>query len=417
MRERGSSFAGGVGAAAHALAELPLVFKRLRDPDSRINHYAKRFDAIPSGWSFGDAGAPGLDGYVLLSRIDGDLQRQSIELVSLSDMKTHYTWLPDVNELMADVDPIPQRSENERWTLSHFQTLHPFVNADGGLILKDNYSPMVRTDACSHPMWLLADRIYSHSTEVDANGDFWVPAHPPQEPDSRWPASYANDSLDRVTLDGKRVESISLTKVFTDHDLLGKLFPILTYYDDPLHLNDIQPVLEDGPFWKKGDLFVNLRGPSMVMLYRPSTNEIIWMKEGPWLKQHDVDILDDHRISVFSNNVRDYGKGTRVEEVVDVMIYDFSTGEVTRPWRDAFLKYDVETTFAGLSEVLPGGNLMVEETFGGRLLIFDKDGNIVQQYLNRAGDGQVYAMAWTRYIEPSVGDALVKVLEKVNCNG
>jgi hypothetical protein len=81
------------------------------------------------------------------------------------------------------------------------------------------------------------------------------------------------------------------------------------YNDDPTHLNDIQPVLADGPYWKKGDLFVSLRNISSIMLYRPSTDQIVWMKRGPWLSQHDVDILDDHRISVYDNNVQDRGAG------------------------------------------------------------------------------------------------------------
>ena len=75
--------------------------------------------------------------------------------------------------------------------------------------------------------------------------------------------------------------------------------------DDPIHLNDIEPVRKDGPYWRKGDLFLSLRSPSTVMLYRPSTNKVIWRKDGPWSKQHDVDILDDHRISIFNNNGRE----------------------------------------------------------------------------------------------------------------
>ena len=60
---------------------------------------------------------------------------------------------------------------------------------------------------------------------------------------------------------------------------------------DPIHLNDIQPVNFDGGFWKKGDVFLSLRHQSMILLYRPSTNEIIWKGTGPFFLQHDVDIL------------------------------------------------------------------------------------------------------------------------------
>ena len=83
------------------------------------------------------------------------------------------------------------------------------------------------------------------------------------------------------------------------------LFTKGMYNHDPIHLNDIEPVLADGPYWKKGDLFLSLRNVSAVMLYRPSTDEIVWIKRGPWIAQHDVDILDDHRIGIYDNAVEE----------------------------------------------------------------------------------------------------------------
>ena len=37
-------------------------------------------------------------------------------------------------------------------------------------------------------------------------------------------------------------------------------------------------------------------GMSLIALYRPSTGRILWTRAGPWSAQHDVSILDDHRI-------------------------------------------------------------------------------------------------------------------------
>ena len=39
-----------------------------------------------------------------------------------------------------------------------------------------------------------------------------------------------------------------------EHLIIGKLN---TFSNDPIHLNDIEPVLIDGPFWKKDDVFLN----------------------------------------------------------------------------------------------------------------------------------------------------------------
>ncbi|WP_369817405.1 MULTISPECIES: arylsulfotransferase family protein [Actibacterium] len=68
----------------------------------------------------------------------------------------------------------------------------------------------------------------------------------------------------------------------------------------------------DGPCWQQGDLFVSMRHISTVMLYRPSTNRVLWLREGPWSSQHDVDIVDDHTIAAFNNNVFDKGSGARI---------------------------------------------------------------------------------------------------------
>ena len=41
----------------------------------------------------------------------------------------------------------------------------------------------------------------------------------------------------------------------------------------------------------------------MVILYRPSTNKIIKIIEGEFYNQHDVDIIDENKISIYNNNV------------------------------------------------------------------------------------------------------------------
>ena len=57
--------------------------------------------------------------------------------------------------------------------------------------------------------------------------------------------------------------------------MIHRIFSQDSFKSDPTHLNDIQPVLKDGPYFKKGDLFLSLKFLSMVILYRPETNKII----------------------------------------------------------------------------------------------------------------------------------------------
>ena len=78
---------------------------------------------------------------------------------------------------------------------------------------------------------------------------------------------------------------------------------------------------------EKGDVFLSLRHQSMILLYRPLTNEIIWKGTGPFFHQHDVDILDSHRISIFNNNSKNFVNGDVVDGNNEVVIYDFKTNE------------------------------------------------------------------------------------------
>ena len=55
-------------------------------------------------------------------------------------------------------------------------------------------------------------------------------------------------------------------------------------------------------FWEKGDLFLSLRNLSAIVHYRPSNNKIINYITGPFIKQHDVDIISDEEIMIFNNN-------------------------------------------------------------------------------------------------------------------
>jgi hypothetical protein len=195
------------------------------------------------------------------------------------------------------------------------------------------------------------------------------------------------------------------------------MFTAGDYQKDPVHLNDIQPVLKDGPYWKAGDLFLSFRHMSMIMLYRPATDEIVWTHQGPWLAQHDVDILDDSRIAVFNNNAYERGTLARVHGTNEITVYDFATGETSQPWDAALTKADVKTLFEGLFTVLPDGTAMVEEENSGRLLFLGRDGTVRGEFINTGADGIAYRMGWTRYMTVAEGEAALAKLSAATCGG
>ncbi len=213
----------------------------------------------------------------------------------------------------------------------------------------------------------------------------------------------------------------SLSQIFLDNNLENYLFGYGHLYTrDPLHLNDIQPVDFDGDYWKKGDLFLSLRNRSMIVLYRPSNNKIVWKIQGPFFNQHDVDILDDHRISIFNNRMQKlHDNKLRVDGNNEVIIYNFKNGQFSSYLEDSLIKNDVRTKNQGLNQILPNGDLFIEETNYGRTLYFDSDGSLRWTHVNKADDGKVYSIGWSRILYTSEDISNVKnfLNNKSKCNG
>jgi hypothetical protein len=412
--ERGEPKFGPVGPAALALAEVPDTFKTLMKGDQRMKTFLpRRFKDLPPGWTF----TPGanLPGYVLLSHYDGARQRQSVQLVSLKDGTTVHEWLPDADTLLADVPRTSPLASYDAWNVRHWRAIHPLLTDDGGLVVKDHQGPLMKIDACGARQWIVEGRLFHHATEPDGEGGFWVPSYvePPSIP--KVPKDFVEDDIAHIGADGQVLWHRSLAQILLDHGMEYALFTAGDYNADPTHLNDIQPVLEDGTYWKKGDLFLSLRHLSMVMLYRPSTDEIVWMKQGPWLAQHDVDIDGPTTISVFDNNAYNRGQGDRVDGTSHIMRYDFATGQVTTVDDAAMTHEGVVTLFEGLHTALPGGAMMVEEENAGRLLFFGPDGALAAQFVNTGPDGEAYRMGWSRWLDQATGDRAASVFAATTC--
>ena len=134
--------------------------------------------------------------------------------------------------------------------------------------------------------------------------------------------------------------------------------------------------------------------------------------------QHDIDILSDHEIGVYSNNAVASPKGPKTIKPNEVIVYDFATDETSSPYNLGFEKFDIRTETAGLFRALSDGSIMAEEHDYGRIISFDKNGELRWRYVNRAPkDGRVYQLGWSRYLRPEDAAALKAAIEKNTCNG
>lgn len=335
-------------------------------------------------------------GYILLTRFlpppaysYPTKKRNLVELIDLSRRKTVQVWQSDT----AMERPL-------------------YILPDGSFISakRPTVGPTVdRVDACSNVVWQNRFGLH-HSMEQEADGNFWAPSAV-QATLFGVSSKFVGHGLLKFSLSGDVLTRISLADALMRGGYHHLLYAINQYENDPFHMNDIQPVLRDGPFWRRDDLFVSLRTNSVVLLYRPATDEIVWLQSGPWLHQHDVDIVSDHEISVFSNNTVKTGDGRlSVLGANEVYLYDFATGEARSPWREAMRQHEVRTELRGGATVFDDGSVLVEEHDSGRVLRLSADGAVWWSYVNRASDGRVYRLGQNLYLDAEYGAEVVRSL-------
>ncbi len=412
--------ANALERAVYNVADAPRVARRvITDTINRYNPRLARGQRFKGQSGLSKApGARTTGAAIVLSRYAGDEKRGVVEILDLDSGGVIHSYRPDVNAINA-LSSLPATIVNldRDFGMRRYMEHHPYALPDGSLIFHGMDSPLVRIDACSQIIWTL-DGEFHHSIERDADGNFWTveTLHPPTIPFVD--ESFDDDAIAQFSPDGELLFHKSVSQILIDAGLDHVIYSHETYDADPIHLNDVQPVVADGPYWKKGDLFISLRNASMLALYRPSTNEIVWRKQGPWLMQHDVDIISDHEIAVFDNNTAATASGERTIGWNDIVIYDFAAGTTRAPYRQAFETNKVRTETNGLFRFLKDGSVMVEEHDYGRLLAMTPKGEVKWSYINRAPkDGRVYHLGWSRALSAETATALKAAYAKADCRG
>ena len=394
-----------ISKVALFIAEIPANIKNIsKDDISRPNITTEQRFNKKKGF----IGNPlSREAYLLLARYDGNKKESVVELVDLKNFRVVHDWNANIDSIVSLVDTVLHKEhKNIKRDVSDFRThmKHPFLLDDGSIIFASKTLNKINKNSTLE--WMKEDDVYHHSIEEDFYGDLWIcSSNFPFGKLEKYVGSnfenYADDSIVKISKDGKIKYKKSITEIFLENGLGHLIFGLDNFIYDPLHINDIQPVLSNSSHWKLGDLFISLRNQSMVFLYRPADNKIIWKSQGWFFHQHDVDILDDNRIAIFDNNTLPYPKKVSlyseyVDGVNNVVIYDFENDIYSNYLKASLKKHDVRTITNGLSEILDNGDLFIEETNYGRYLYFNSDGSLLWEYINRANNGNVYKVSWSR---------------------
>ena len=88
------------------------------------------------------------------------------------------------------------------------------------------------------------------------------------------------------------------------------------------------------------------------------------------------------------------------------------TDSYSKYFDESLKQYDVRTITQGLSQILDTGDLFIEEQNYGRLLFFNKDASLQWQFINRANNGNLYVLNWSRILyKPEDIKKVRKILE------
>ncbi|KJS39738.1 MAG: hypothetical protein VR74_00710 [Hyphomonas sp. BRH_c22] len=269
---------------------------------------------------------------------------------------------------------------------------------DGSMTLNAG-AMFMKLDACGNHEWTLPTATH-HMLNSNKDGTFWGLGFADHEkPPAEWRTNgdpLREDLFVKFSADGVILQKISLWDVLLKnnlHSVIGANGQTPVFQnggfdsDDSFHTNDIEMLTAQAaagiPLAQAGDLMVSARNINLVIIFDPDTLDVHWWQAGPWIRQHDPDIMPDGRISVFNNNRENADHGGS-----NIMAID----PVTRATEILYPKSEDQYFYSnccGMHQHLPNGNMLITIEQEGRLLEVTSEGEAVWDYTVRYDDKHV----------------------------
>ncbi|MEM7617155.1 MAG: arylsulfotransferase family protein [Pseudomonadota bacterium] len=179
------------------------------------------------------------------------------------------------------------------------------------------------------------------------------------------------------------------------------------YHVDYLHVNDLIYVTKEKAasvdFLEEGDIFISFRHMDAVAVFRPSTNKIIWLKRGPWAKQHNIQLSDDGILGLIDNEgnviITNNETGPIESQRIRVVEYDLNNDTSEILYRDV-LERSMESHFFSSYDKLSDGTLLVTSSEQSRIIQVDRSGKIIWE-LRGLTDRDKLNKSYNKYLNSS----------------
>ena len=334
-----------------------------------------------------------------------------------ADGSVVHEWHKRFSEVWDASSPVRQPVQDRQVYLNKARVL-----PDGGLLgvyIGVGDSPygygMVRLDPDSNVLWKNLDRFH-HDVDIGPDGRIYALTHDYRKAkpaDTSFEPPLLDDHLVVVSpFDGTTLKKISLldaVNASTFRRLLWLVPPVSM--EDPLHTNGVDVLDREAaatlgahvPVAAEGQVLLSFRelAGGTVALLDVDREIIVWAMRGPWLGQHDPDVLPNGNLLVFDNRGR-FGSEegqTRVIEVnpgTGALVWSYGE-EPTRP---------LDSPIRGSQQRLPNGNTLITESSAGRLLEVTAAGETVWEYINpvrdereRDGTEVIPILSWAQRVE------------------
>ena len=389
---------------AVTIAEVPVNIEKILFESSSSLLLAKnqtKFKDFKAGFNFKNKKE--LDILFLLNYTNPKSNKHEIKLIDLKTYKPIFEYKFDY-ELFTKIKSKNNEKLKEYITDDNFALRSTFLTRNINFISLTTGNIIVKfSPATNEIVWFNDEYNFHHTFYVnEAERYIWAIGYSKNSKlDKKYLSKdFRDDCIIKIDLDtGKIIEEFSITQIMIDEGIHNHLFigRIDMSVPDPLHINDVEEVNSDTNFTNKGNLFISLGHTNMILLINPSSKKILWKLHDKLFHQHDVDIINNEEIAIFNNN-RIYTDRDKAYKNNEINVYNFTTNQLSSPYDKVLNENKVRTVNQGLMEITEHG-VFVEEQNSGRYIFFEKNGEVVFDYINKAeNSSDVYQVHWSRLI-------------------
>jgi hypothetical protein len=331
--------------------------------------------------------AKALNGYTLFTSGEG----QRAALISMTGEVLHEWQLP----FSAIWDDTAQVKDPRPDSMIHYRSAYLYPNGDLLAIYEAvgdtpwGYG-LAKMDKDSRLIWKYLEGVH-HDLDVAPDGDIYVLTHEIRDTViSNWrhlKPPRVDDFVVVLSPHGKVLKKVSVLDALVASPYARMVNTVAWYSkDDYVHANAVDLVDEQAAIRLSGmpghQVLISMREIGAIGLLDLDREVFTWALRGPWVGQHDPDLLPNGNMLLF-DNYGNYGPGG-ISRVIEFnpktleLVWSY-TGDDQNP---------LQSNLRSDQERLANGNTLITESDGGRLLEVTRDGELVWEYVDPIRGGE-----------------------------